>query len=600
MSVFAKSTKTQRTPPTSHNNTENDSQMDATQNESENNNTAELVHFYKTKDGKRITTNDLFKQPTNPHSKQTENTGKQPVKHKQKRQRTSTSLPNSPEPNFDLDNSTQAPGTFWTKVQQSKQSNNHENYENKANNGDNGNKEQQPLQPRHHLEQTTKTTIPSLNQLSLFLKGENKSIINHAAKPHINYEKEITEQFGNLHKIYYNKKDDYIKIICTSLKQKEQILRTKTIAKLITNVTLPKCITQSQEHNDNQNTINEQNTTNKQIQQNTEIKYKAIIFDVPFATPTEKIIEHTNAITATKLKEQTKHGERVTPVILAFEKEIPESVSIEGGLYQTKTYIPKPIRCNKCQKFGHHTTQCKCRSFICSYCSDFHKYENCPNKRDNLPSKCANCEGHHSSAYTKCPKYIQLQKALELRAIRKIKLSQAKKEVELNSTQTTQTTRKTYAQAIKEPSFTRTQPTHKSNEHTTENIKTITDQIISLKTEIQTQNEKIINEIKNEISTSVEKIGQDIKHLHNKVTTVEQTQKALKEQIRKLSAISIWTIQNLNRFIQPTKTTVNAMETMVEIMTQSGHNSTEPWVQEIHRIKQKIAEPNNTSQNLQI
>jgi len=111
---------------------------------------------------------------------------------------------------------------------------------------------------------------------------------------------------------------------------------------------------------------------------------------------------------------------------------------------------------------------------------------------------------------------------------------------------------------------------------------------------------KIINEIKNEISTSVEKIGQDIKHLHNKVTTVEQTQKALKEQIRKLSAISIWTIQNLNRFIQPTKTTVNAMETMVEIMTQSGHNSTEPWVQEIHRIKQKIAEPNNTSQNLQI
>ena len=226
--------------------------MDVLENSTtaEHNNTADIVQFYKTKDGNKITTNDLFKHPSKLPIKPTENTKTQNEKHKQKRQRTSTSLPNSSEPNFNVDNPNTS-GVLWTKVQQSKPTPNGDNHTHLS------------LPSQLQSDQKTKTPLASLNQLSLFLKGENKSIINHVSKPHTNFEKEVVEQFGVIH----NKKDDYIKIICTSLKQKEQILKSKTIAKVDIHITLPKCLTQNQHQKDNQSNTTEQDPTNKHTHQ---------------------------------------------------------------------------------------------------------------------------------------------------------------------------------------------------------------------------------------------------------------------------------------------------------------------------------------------
>jgi Mg2+ and Co2+ transporter CorA len=129
---------------------------------------------------------------------------------------------------------------------------------------------------------------------------------------------------------------------------------------------------------------------------------------------------------------------------------------------------------------------------------------------------------------------------------------------------------------------------------------TIKNQISTLKNELQSQNQQLINEIKNEIATISEKIGQDIKHLHAKIVKLEETDKSTKEHIRKISSVTLWIIQNLQRIIPPGKSTVTAMETMVEIMAQNGQSNTEQWNKEINKAKQRIAETQNTSQNLQI
>jgi len=63
--------------------------------------------------------------------------------------------------------------------------------------------------------------------------------------------------------------------------------------------------------------------------------------------------------------------------------------------------VPNPIRCDRCQKFGHnHPTWRE------------HEYNECP--VDKTEAKCCNCGGNHSAAYKGCTKYKTISSALNL------------------------------------------------------------------------------------------------------------------------------------------------------------------------------------------
>ncbi|QRV84550.1 hypothetical protein RhiJN_12566 [Ceratobasidium sp. AG-Ba] len=62
-----------------------------------------------------------------------------------------------------------------------------------------------------------------------------------------------------------------------------------------------------------------------------------------------------------------------------------------------------PIRCLRCQKFGHKSTTCRSPQDVCCQCGGSHRSSAC----DKLgTTQCANCgSDEHSSWYRKCPEY---------------------------------------------------------------------------------------------------------------------------------------------------------------------------------------------------
>ncbi|GBN63073.1 hypothetical protein AVEN_116879-1 [Araneus ventricosus] len=87
---------------------------------------------------------------------------------------------------------------------------------------------------------------------------------------------------------------------------------------------------------------------------------------------------------------------------------LPSSIKAGYLNIRVRPYIPYPLRCFKCQKFGHSQTACRGKQ-ICSRCaSEGHSYSICQSKPN-----CANCHQAHASASKFCPKWIEEKKIQE-------------------------------------------------------------------------------------------------------------------------------------------------------------------------------------------
>lgn len=114
-------------------------------------------------------------------------------------------------------------------------------------------------------------------------------------------------------------------------------------------------------------------------------------------------------------------------VLLTLEGDkIPERIRIGYVSYIVRPYVPPPIRCFKCQRFGHIATACKSK-LRCAKCGGEHEYGKCER---GVKIKCCNCGGEHSAAYKGCDahkKAVQIQnvkvkeKLTYAEAIRKVK-----------------------------------------------------------------------------------------------------------------------------------------------------------------------------------
>jgi len=131
---------------------------------------------------------------------------------------------------------------------------------------------------------------------------------------------------------------------------------------------------------------------------------KGVITRVPSDISDEEVKLETTAKMARRIF-RMDGGDKIptTAVIIAFEDELPKEVFVHFRRYKVNLYIPKPIRCNKCQTFGHRESSCESAITICSRCSSRHDYKDCP--IDKSHAKCANCKQNHSAAYKGCIKY---------------------------------------------------------------------------------------------------------------------------------------------------------------------------------------------------
>jgi len=91
---------------------------------------------------------------------------------------------------------------------------------------------------------------------------------------------------------------------------------------------------------------------------------------------------------------------RTNAVVLTFASPQPPKHITAGYLrVSVEPYIPNPLRCFNCQKYGHSSRACKSTA-LCVHCGESgHEAATAKIK------KCVNCKGDHSASSRECPKW---------------------------------------------------------------------------------------------------------------------------------------------------------------------------------------------------
>ncbi|GFT17977.1 uncharacterized protein TNCV_4911311 [Trichonephila clavipes] len=106
-------------------------------------------------------------------------------------------------------------------------------------------------------------------------------------------------------------------------------------------------------------------------------------------------------------------------------------ISIKAGYLNCKIrpYIPNPLRCFKCQRFGHSQTSCR-GQLTCSRCASVgHSSTDC-----TLEPKCINCPEPHPSDSRFCSKWKIEKQIQEIKTNKNLSYPEARKLIALQKT----------------------------------------------------------------------------------------------------------------------------------------------------------------------
>jgi hypothetical protein len=141
---------------------------------------------------------------------------------------------------------------------------------------------------------------------------------------------------------------------------------------------------------------------------------------VQFDTSTKHAIsrlEHDNNLPAGSISSgrnirppaRRSQGQQHAHVVLQFKTKdsanlcIKNPIVVEGKLCDARKLAKKPVRCTKCQKYGHATKKCNSPVYECGTCLGQHNATEC-NDRQNTFCKTCKTLGHPTWD-TKCPGY---------------------------------------------------------------------------------------------------------------------------------------------------------------------------------------------------
>ncbi|GFU18579.1 putative RNA-directed DNA polymerase from transposon X-element [Trichonephila clavipes] len=175
-----------------------------------------------------------------------------------------------------------------------------------------------------------------------------------------------------------------------------------------------------------------------------------------FGTPDGEILEGFSSQGVIQVRRITikKDSTRIPTkhLILTFNSPIlPTNIKAGYLNCRIRPYIPNPLRCFKCQRFGHSQTSCR-GQLTCSRCASVgHASTDC-----NLKPKCVNCLQPYPSDSKICPKWKIEKQIQEKKTSKNISYTEARKLIVPQLSQT-------YAQTAKSSNKT-------SSTQTDENI----------------------------------------------------------------------------------------------------------------------------------
>ena len=109
-----------------------------------------------------------------------------------------------------------------------------------------------------------------------------------------------------------------------------------------------------------------------------------------------------------------------TTVLLHFLSDLPSEVRIGYLIFKIRPYVPKPLRCFKCNRFGHVANHCKGKK-RCSKCGEQCSWTVCPSTTLN----CPNCHGKHTANDRSCPRYKEEEQVFKIKSSRNVSYAEA-------------------------------------------------------------------------------------------------------------------------------------------------------------------------------
>ena len=107
--------------------------------------------------------------------------------------------------------------------------------------------------------------------------------------------------------------------------------------------------------------------------------------------------------------------------------QLPKEIKVGYNLIKINPYIPNPLRCYNCQKFGHLETKCV-KSAVCKKCRESgsdHIELTCSN-----PIKCANSQSDHPADSRNCLVWKREKEINNIKYTQNISFPEARKIVQ--------------------------------------------------------------------------------------------------------------------------------------------------------------------------
>lgn len=132
-----------------------------------------------------------------------------------------------------------------------------------------------------------------------------------------------------------------------------------------------------------------------------------------------------NVIDVKKLTRDTSTRPTTAFLLVFATRHPPDHVLLLHQRFPLTPYYPSPLRCYRCQKYGH-SAPCS-HSAVCPNCAESHDGTH-DEKNCTLPIKCAACDSpDHTVRSSVCPKYLSEQRAVRHSYREKITVPEARR-----------------------------------------------------------------------------------------------------------------------------------------------------------------------------
>ena len=132
-------------------------------------------------------------------------------------------------------------------------------------------------------------------------------------------------------------------------------------------------------------------------------------------------------VVAAKKIEIKRNNEKIltNTIQLTFStSELPKAISVGYLMVEVSPFIPNPLRCFRCQAFGHTKFTCK-RTPMCAICGEAeHTQEG---ERCTATPKCINCHEQHPSFSPKCTIWQNEKEICTIKIQRNVTFPEARK-----------------------------------------------------------------------------------------------------------------------------------------------------------------------------